>query len=55
MKEKDIEEIQQEFFGILGNMKLLKNKGKNEQLYAYIDENYEILKNELSDDWESDK
>lgn len=53
--EKVMTKMQQEFFRIIGNMKLLKNKGKNEQLYAYIDENYEILKKELSDDDQSDK
>jgi dsDNA-binding SOS-regulon protein len=53
--DKRMTEMQEEMFNIIGNMKLLKNNKKYEELGQYIDEQYEILKKELSDDDQSDK
>lgn len=47
LTEEKIEEIQEEFFNILGNMKLLHKNGKIIELEQYINEQYEILKKEL--------
>ncbi len=46
--EEIITEMQQGFFDIIGNMKLLSNKRKYKELEQYIDEQYEILKKELA-------
>ncbi len=53
--DKRMTEMQEEMFNIIGNMKLLKNNNKYKELGQYIDEQYEILKIELSDDDQSDK
>lgn len=56
--EERTTEMQNEFFMILGNMKLLKDNKKDnwiELLSKYIDEQYEILKKDLFDDCESDE
>lgn len=56
--EARAEEIQNEVFSIIGNMKLLKdNKEENwiELLGKYIDEQYEILKKDLFEDYQSNE
>lgn len=47
--DKRTEEMQDEFFNILGNMKLLLSNKKYEELYKYIDIQYQILKGDLSE------
>lgn len=44
------EEIQEEFFNILGNAILLMSNGKNDKALAYLKNEYEILKKDLFDD-----
>lgn len=46
-------EIQNAIFNIIGNMKLLYKNGKIIELGQYIEEQYKILKKELSDDDQS--
>ena len=56
--EERTTEMQNEFFMILGNMKLLKDNKKDnwiELLSKYIDEQYEILKKDLFEDDQSDE
>lgn len=53
MKEKDIEEMQIEFFNILGNIKLFLDNGKYDTAKQYVAQEYYILKNELADDDQS--
>ncbi|MBO5348963.1 MAG: hypothetical protein J6A89_03990 [Clostridia bacterium] len=45
--DKRTEEIQEEFFNILGNMKLLLSNKKYKELSEYIDIQYQILKGDL--------
>lgn len=49
------EEMETEFFHILGNIKLLNSKGKQEALTKYINEQYEIIKKDLFDDDQSNE
>lgn len=51
--DKKMTEIQNAIFNIIGNMKLLYKNKKMIELGQYIDEQYEILKKELSDDDQS--
>ncbi|MCI8486330.1 MAG: hypothetical protein HFJ20_04425 [Clostridia bacterium] len=51
--DKKMTEIQNAIFNIIGNMKLLYKNKKIIELGQYIDEQYEILKKELSDDDQS--
>lgn len=49
------EEMETEFFHILGNIKLLNSKGKKAALTKYINEQYEIIKKDLFDDDQSNE
>jgi len=49
------EEMETEFFHILGNIKLLNSKGKQKELTKYINEQYEIIKKDLFDDDQSNE
>ncbi len=51
--DKKMTEIQNAIFNIIGNMKLLYKNKKIIELGQYMDEQYEILKKELSDDDQS--
>ena len=53
--EKREEEMQEAFFKILGDIKLLNDNKKYEELTKYINEEYEVLKKDLFDDCESDE
>lgn len=55
MEETKIEEIQNEFLQILGNIKLLYKNAKMIELGQYIDEQYEILKKDLFDNDQVDE
>lgn len=52
--DKIMTEMQEGFFNVLGNMKLLFSNAKMIELGQYIDEQYEILKKELADDDQSE-
>lgn len=53
--EKREEEMQEAFFKILGDIKLLNDNKKYEELTKYIKEEYEVLKKDLFDDYQSDE
>lgn len=53
--EKREEEMQEAFFKILGDIKLLNDNKKYEELTKYINEEYEVLKKDLFDDYQSDE
>ena len=50
---KTMTEMQQEFFYILGNIKLFLDDGKIDTAKQYVNQEYYILKNELADDDQS--
>lgn len=55
MPEEKFEEVQEEFFNILGNIKLFIDKKDYVHAKEYVDEQYEILKKELFPDYQSEK
>ena len=55
MPEEKFEEVQEEFFNIIGNIKLLLKEEDYPKVKEYVDEQYEILKKELFPDYQSEK
>lgn len=49
------ENMEKEIFNIIKNIKTLKDNNKIVELSRYIDAQYEILKNDLSEDYQSNR